>query len=199
MDVGLEGFRKAVNPGHNVAMEQDIARILLSREAIRARVRELGKQIAGAYRQDQSGLTIVPILSGSIIFVADLIRELPLKMKIALVQISTYPGRSTTAGEPQTRLELSGDVEGRHVLIVDDILDTGRTLRRVQQMIRERSPATLRTAVLLRKPSKAPPDVNVEFIGFDIEDLFVVGYGLDYGDLYRNYPHIGILRAELME
>ena len=94
--------------------------------------------------------------------------------------------------------ELSGDVAGRHVLVVDDILDSGRTLRLVRGAISERQPASVRTAVLLRKPNKAPPDVLADFIGFDIDDLFVVGYGLDFGDHYRNYPHIGVLRAELM-
>ncbi len=179
-------------------MEDDIERILIPHDRIRARVRELGRQIAKVYRDPEPGLTLVPVLAGSIIFLADLIRELPLKMKIALVQISTYPGRRTEAGEPQTVLELSGDVRGRHVLIVDDILDSGRTLRRVQEMVRRKAPASLRTAVLLRKPAKAPPDVVADFVGFDIEDLFVVGYGLDFADHYRNYPHIGVLRRELM-
>ena len=140
----------------------------------------------------------MPVLSGSIIFLADLIRELPLKMKIALVQLSAYPGRAVQAREPQTVIAFSGEVEGRHVLVVDDILDTGRTLRRVQEMIRKRRPASLRTAVLLRKPSKASPDVRADFVGFDIEDEFVVGYGLDFGDHYRNFPHVGVLRSELM-
>lgn len=179
-------------------MKTDIARILIHSDDIRARVRALAAEIAARYEGDDTGLTFVPILSGSIIFLADLIRELPLKMKLALVQISTYPGASTSPQSPRTVLALSGDVTGRHVLIVDDILDSGRTLRRVQAMIRERGPKSLGTAVLLRKPAKAPSDVPVDFVGFDVEDLFVVGYGLDYNDLYRNYPHVGVLRPELM-
>jgi hypoxanthine phosphoribosyltransferase len=179
-------------------MDADVDQVLLRREQIDARVRALAAEIAAGYEQDERGLTLVPILSGSIIFLADLIRELPMKMKIALVHLSTYPGRSVTASEPRMVMELAGDVHERHVLIVDDILDTGRTLRHVQDMIRRREPASLRTVVLLRKPAKAPPDVRVDFVGFDIEDLFVVGYGLDFDDHYRNYPHIGVLRAELM-
>lgn len=179
-------------------MEADIARILIHRDQIRARTRALAAEIAETYNGDDAGLTLVPILSGSIIFLADLIRELPLKMKLALVQISTYPGATTTPRAPRALLELSGEVRGRHVLVVDDILDSGRTLRRVQAMIRQRAPASLRTIVLLRKVAKAPPDVPVEFVGFDVEDLFVVGYGLDYNDHYRNFPHVGVLRPELM-
>ncbi len=180
------------------AMESDIARILIHRDRIQARVRTLANEIAATYNGGKTGLTLVPILSGSIIFLADLIRELPLKMKLALVQISTYPGAATAPGAPRTVLGLSGDVTGRDVLIVDDILDSGRTLRCVREMIRSRGPRSVRSAVLLRKPSKAPPDLPVEFVGFDIEDLFVVGYGLDYNDHYRNYPHVGVLHSGLM-
>jgi len=179
-------------------MERDIERILLREDQIQRRVREMAAQIATLYNDEQVGLTLVPILSGSIIFLADLIRYLPMKMKIALVQVSSYPGRSIESRGPRTVLELSGDVAGRHVLIVDDILDSGRTIRCVQEMIRAREPASLRTVVLLRKPAKAPPDVKVDFVGFDIEDAFVVGYGLDFNDHYRNYPHIGVLRRELL-
>ena len=179
-------------------MHQDIARILLHGDQIRARVSEMAREIARHYDPHGPALTLVPVLSGSIIFLADLIRELPLKMKLALVHVSAYPGKTTTAREPKTIHEPIGEIRGRHVLVIDDILDSGRTLRRVQELIRGLEPASLRTAVLLRKPSKAPPDVAAEFVGFDIDDLFVVGYGLDFDDLYRNYPHIGVLHAELM-
>jgi hypoxanthine phosphoribosyltransferase len=179
-------------------MDKDVARILLHRKQIHARVHELAEQIADCYAEDERGLTLVPILSGSIIFLADLIRELPMKMKIAVVQLSTYRGPAVTPRNSKTIIDLADDVRNRHVLLVDDILDTGGTVRRVQKMIRQRQPASLRTVVLLRKPDKAPPDVQVDFVGFDIEDLFVIGYGLDFDDHYRNYPHIGILRPELM-
>ncbi len=172
--------------------------ILIHRHQIRARNHALAHEIARAYGNDVAELTIVPVLAGSIIFLADLIRELPLRMKLGLVQISTYPGTATTPGDPQTTMALTGQLAGRHVLLVDDILDSGRTIRRVQDMILEHNPKSLRTAVLLRKPDKAPHDLTVDFVGFDIEDLFVVGYGLDYDDHYRNYPHVGVLRPELM-
>ncbi len=175
-------------------MYAEVAQVLIPREQIEGRVRGLAAEIARTYEAEDGGLTLVPVLSGSIIFLADLIRQLPLKMKIALVQISTYPGRRTTPGDPETVLALTGNVTGRHVLVVDDILDSGRTLRRVLGMIRERGPRSVRAAVLLRKPAKAPPDLHVDFVGFDIEDLFVVGYGLDYDDYYRNYPYVGVLK-----
>ncbi len=193
---------QAANPTVTAArhepMEADIARILIHRDQIDARVRALASEIAAAYNGDDSALTLVPILSGSIIFLADLIRQLPLRMKIALVQVSTYPGKTTSPKQPRTVLALTGQVTDRHVLILDDILDSGRTLRQVQAMIRQRHPKSVRSVVLLRKPSKAPPDVPVDFVGFDIDDLFVVGYGLDYNDHYRNYPHVAVLHAELM-
>ena len=183
--------------GHNVPMQSDVEKILLHKDEIHRRVRQLADEIASHYDGRDAGLTLVPILSGSIIFLADLIREMPMKMKIALVQIASYRDQ-VTPGKVETMMKLTGDVRGRHVLIVDDILDTGGTLRRVQAMIRAYEPASLKTTVLLRKPDKAPPDVQVDFIGFDIDDLFVVGYGLDFDDLYRNYPHIGVLKSELM-
>jgi hypoxanthine phosphoribosyltransferase len=179
-------------------MEADIDRILIHEDRIRERVREMATEIGNVYDGDNGGLTLLPILSGSIIFLADLIRELPLKMKIALVQVSTYPGTTTRAKTPRTVLELTGAIEDRHILIIDDILDSGRTLRRVQAMVHLRRPRSVRTAVLLRKPDKAPADVPVEFVGFDVEDLFVVGYGLDYDDHYRNYPHVAVLHPELL-
>jgi hypoxanthine phosphoribosyltransferase len=182
---------------HNEAVKSDIDRILIASDQIRERVREMAGDIAAHYQGRPGGLTLVPILSGSIIFLADLIREMPMKMKLAMVQLSSYRER-TAPGELRQVMELNGDIRGRHVLIVDDILDTGGTLAHVQGTIRRHGAASLQTAVLLRKPGKAPPAVEVDFVGFDIDDLFVVGYGLDCGDLYRNYPHIGVLKSELM-
>ncbi len=178
-------------------MEDDFSRILLERGEIERRVRALAREIADCYDGAHTRLTLAPILSGSLIFVSDLIRELPLKMKLSLVHISTYPGQTTQPGSPRVIVGPTGDIANRDVLIIDDILDTGRTLSRVQAMIRAQGPASVRTAVLLRKPGKAR-GVEADFVGFDIDDEFVVGYGLDYGDLYRNYPHIALLRPELI-
>jgi len=176
-------------------MDAEIDSILISRERIAARVAEMGGQIASAYGDRDPCLTLVAILSGAVIFLADLIRHIPQEMKLALIAVSSYPGTSVASRGPKIVRDIEEDLAGRHVLVVDDILDTGNTLRLVQEAIREHGPTSLRTAVLLRKRDKAPPEVTVDFVGFDIEDVFVVGYGLDYDNLYRNYPHIATLRV----
>lgn len=177
-------------------MEADIERILIPRDVIATRVREMASEIARTYANTLGGIVIVPVLAGSIIFLADLIRWLPFKMRIALMTVSSY--RDKTVGQPPRLLQdVSIDLRDRHVLVVDDILDTGNTLRLVMGQLAARQPASLRMAVLLRKTAKAPRDVKADFIGFDIEDVFVVGYGLDFKDLYRNWPDIGVLRPEL--
>lgn len=179
-------------------MNSDLDCILIKRDQIAARVRELAADVAKTYQGSEvEGLTLVPILSGSLIFVADLIRRLPLRMKLGLITVSSYRGATTQAGQVRLKHELNADVRDRHVLLIDDILDTGGTLRMVRQLVAEQSPKTVRICVLLRKPTKAPPDVVADFVGFDIEDRFVVGYGLDYNDHYRNLPDIGVLRREL--
>jgi len=177
-------------------MEGDIDRILITHEQLDRRIREMADDIAACYPEEDTGLVLVPILAGSIIFLADLIRRLPMKMKLGLIAVSSYAGAVTESRDASITRDLSVDITDQHVLVIDDILDTGKTLRLVGQRLRERKPRTLRTAVLLRKPSKAPADVTADFVGFEIEDEFVVGYGLDYDGHYRNYPHIAVLKPE---
>ncbi|MBX3394055.1 MAG: hypoxanthine phosphoribosyltransferase [Phycisphaerae bacterium] len=178
-------------------MEKDLARTLFTRQQIHTRVVELGKQIASVYESESDGLVIVPVLSGSIIFVADLIRQLPFKMHIGLMTVSRYRGKSTEGGETRVIQDLTVDIANRHVLVVDDILDTGGTLQSVTSQLAARGPKSLRVCTLLRKPARAPKGFHVDFVGFDIEDVFVVGYGLDFNDQYRNWPEIGVLKPEL--
>ncbi len=180
-----------------------IHRVLIDEATIAARVRALGRQIAADLladiestggRQDQ--IVLVPILTGSIVFVADLIRQMPLKLSLGVVAVSSYPGKSMQSKGAAIRGEIPQDLAGKHVLVVDDILDSGRTLGLVRRLIEEQNPASLRVAVLLRKVletarAEEPP---VEYVGFDIPDEFVVGYGLDYDGHYRNYPAIAVLR-----
>jgi hypoxanthine phosphoribosyltransferase len=187
-------------------MFRDIEKVLITRETIAARVHDLGAQIAGDLQAvlgddgDHSGeVVLVSVLTGSIIFVADLVRQLPLKLSLGLVAVSSYPGKSVESKGVMMRSELPRDLTGKHVLVVDDILDSGQTLDVLSRLILEQRPASLRMAVLLRKPGKARVDVRVDYVGFDIPDEFVVGYGLDYDGFYRNYPEIATLKAEVAE
>lgn len=189
----------AVMTGRAHSIHDDIERILLTSDQIARRIRELAGEIAASYPHPDQRLTLVTVLSGSIIFLADLIRHLPIRMKIGLVTVSSYKGKTTVGEPPRLLRDLDVNIANEDVLVIDDILDTGRTLRLVTRELRNMKPASLRTCVLLRKTAKAPKDVQADFIGFDIEDAFVVGYGLDYNDHYRNYPDIGVLRAEFYE
>jgi len=181
-------------------MLADIEKIIITRQQIAERIKELGHQIRHdlTNANDPGEIVLVPILTGAIIFVADLMRELPLKIRIGVVAVSSYPGTAQQSKGAQLAGALPADLEGKHVLIVDDILDSGGTIRLIREEVAKRRPRSLRTCVLLRK--KIPPALATpcEYIGFDIEDLFVVGYGLDYDNHYRNLPDIGVLKKEAM-
>ena len=182
-------------------MFPEVERVLIDQERIGARVRELGRQISRDLLEDiaRSGndhIVLVPILTGSIVFVADLIRQMPLKLSLGVVAVSSYPGRSMQSKGAAIRGELPRDLAGKHVLIVDDILDTGRTLSLVRSVIAEQKPASLRLCVLLRKLIPRAEEVTAEYVGFDIPDEFVVGYGLDFDGYFRNYPGVAVLKRE---
>lgn len=187
-------------------MLHDLERILIGRERIAARVHELGEQIAadllgelrreGAEADASERIVIVPIMVGAVIFLADLMRELPMKISLGLVAVSSYPGQSLKSKGATIRGELPSDLAGKHVLIVDDILDSGRTLGLVRSMVMELKPASCRICVLLDKQVERAVDVKADYAGFEIPDAFVVGYGLDYDGHYRNLPDICVLRVE---
>lgn len=185
---------------YTVAMQGDIERVLIDRQAIAARLDEL----AGEIVKDLHGatdLTIVPILTGSIIFVSDLIRRMPVKMKIRFMGVTSYPGKSTEsrgAAIIDALTHVPESLEGQHVLVMDDILDSGSTLRLVNEMLHLRRPADLRTCVLLRKQIESAMKFPVDYVAFDIPAEFVVGYGLDYDDYYRNLPDICTLKPEVI-
>ena len=185
-------------------MIRDIDRTLIDRAAIASRVRELGRRIAGDLERDlvaegsspdEGGrVAIISIMTGALIFTADLVREMPMKLSLELVTVSSYPGASTMSKGAAMRSVLPKDLRGKHVLIVDDILDSGQTLDLVKRLVAEQSPASVRICVLLRKLVPRVVDVHAEYIGFDIPNEFVVGYGLDYDGYYRNHPEIAVLR-----
>jgi len=183
-------------------VRSDIREILFSREQIAERVRQLGAEIARDLQRanptGQDEVIVVPVLTGSIIFVADLMRELPFKMRIDVVTVSSYPGKATSSQGATLVGELPDHLAGKHVLVVDDILDSGRTLRLVRERLAARQPKSLRTCVMLRKRIPSAMDTPCEYVGFDIPNEFVVGYGLDFDHYYRNLPEIGVLRQDIM-
>jgi hypoxanthine phosphoribosyltransferase len=179
-------------------MERDIDRVLITQHQIAARIGEMARQITSDHTNDGE-VTIVPILTGAMIFCADLIRQIPIAMQIGLLTVSSYPGKSLRTQGSQIVGEQLGDVRGRHLLLVDDILDSGGTLRLVGQMLRELGPASVRTCVLLRKDRPTAKDVIADYVGFEIPDEFVVGFGLDFNNYYRNLPDIVTLKQEVIE
>ena len=153
------------------------------------------KRLAGRIAADYAGrdLVIVALLNGTVMFLADLIRHLNLPLRLDFIGVSSY-GSGTTSGELVFTKELRLEVRGRDVLVVDDILDTGRTLQRVRQKLRALKPRRLRTCVLLDKPARRVEPVRADYVGFEIPDVVVVGYGLDYAERYRNLPFLGVLK-----
>ena len=184
-------------------MWRDIGRILIPQRQIAERVGELAGLITADHSPPKmigpAQVTIVPILTGAMIFTGDLIRQIPLAMQIGLVTVSSYPGKSVSTQGAQMVHQQVGDLSGRHVVLVDDVLDSGQTLRLVQAVLREKGAESVRTCVLLRKDRPAARDVPVDYLGFDIPDVFVVGYGLDYDNYYRNLPDIVTLDERTSE
>jgi hypoxanthine phosphoribosyltransferase len=166
-------------------------KILLSADDIQRRVAELAQQIAADYRGQP--VTIVGVLTGCLMFLADLVRHLDLPLRIGLLQASSYRGATTTPGALRVQPELLPDLRGRHVLLLDDILDTGQTLAHLREHLQKLGVASLRIAVLLRKVGRQQVPLEVDYSGFDIPDAFVVGYGLDYNDEYRHLPYVAVL------
>ena len=164
--------------------------ILLSEEEIQKRVAELASEIR---RDFPDGLHLVAVLKGAFIFLSDLARHISGHVSLDFMAVSSYAKGTTSSGEVKMVKDLDTALDGRNVIIVEDIVDTGLTLSYLQKILLERHPKSLRTACLLSKPSRRKVDVAVEYVGFTIEDRFVVGYGLDYAEQYRNLPHIAVL------
>ncbi|HEV2295905.1 MAG TPA: hypoxanthine phosphoribosyltransferase [Tepidisphaeraceae bacterium] len=183
-------------------MHGDIDRILIPQERIATRVRELAREITADHTppamSGEAEISIVPILTGAMIFTADLIRHVPIAMKIGLMTVSSYPGRSIRTQGSSVIGQQIGDVKGRHVLLIDDILDSGGTIKLVGPLVKELGAATVKTCVLLRKDRPAARETPVDYVGFEIPDEFVVGYGLDYNDYYRNLPDIVVLKQDVI-
>ena len=164
--------------------------ILLSQGQIQQRVAEMAREIRADFPGD---VHLVAVLKGAFVFLSDLVRHMPGHVSLDFMAVSSYAKGTTTSGEVRMLKDLDTTLDGRHVIIIEDIVDTGLTLTYLQDILRARNPKTLRTACLLSKPSRRQVDVKVEYIGFTIEDRFVVGYGLDYDEQYRNLPHIALV------
>ena len=175
-------------------MRRDIERILISEEEIQKKVAEMGKKISEDLR-DKDPL-FVGVLKGCFIFMADLMRYVDIRCSMDFMAVSSYSGTSST-GAVKINKDLSEDIEGRHVIIVEDILDSGVTLSYLKQYLMVRKPASISIATLMDKPARRKADVYADYSCFEIPDAFVVGYGLDYNERYRNLPYIGVLKPEI--
>ena len=164
--------------------------ILISEQQIQTRVAEMAAEIRRDFPDE---VHLVAVLKGAFVFLSDLVRHIPGKVSLDFMATSSYAKGTTTSGEVKLTKDLDLTLDGRNVIIVEDIVDSGLTLHYLHEILRARNPKTLRTACLLSKPSRRQVDVPVEYVGFDIDDHFVVGYGLDYAEQYRNLPHIGIV------
>jgi hypoxanthine phosphoribosyltransferase len=178
-------------------MHDQIEKILISQRQIADRVKDLAARITADHSPPNLNggeITIVPIMTGAMIFTSDLIRQIPIAMKIGLMMVSSYPGQSVQSRGSQMLANQVGEIQGRHVLVVDDILDSGGTIHMVVPALREMGAASVKSCVLLRKDRPTAHAVHVDYVGFEIPDKFVVGYGLDYNDYYRNLPDIVTLK-----
>jgi hypoxanthine phosphoribosyltransferase len=184
-------------------MRGDLERVLFDEPAIHRRLDDIAAQISNDYRERE--LTVIAVLHGSLMFVADLLRRIPLPLKLECLSVASYHGKTETSGEVTTASPSGGgdislpNVAGRDILILDDILDSGHTLAAVRKTLETAKPQSIRVCVLLSKKKQRVREVDVDYVGFEIEDEFVVGYGLDFGGRYRNFPYIGVLRKELLE
>ena len=178
-------------------MKQDIEKVLLSEETIAAKVKELGAQIAKDYA-DKNPL-IVSVLRGSFVFMADLVRAIYVPCTVDFMSVSSYGGGTTSSGEVKITKDFDVSIEGRHLIIVEDILDSGRTLSYLMKTLKARGAASIALCTFLDKPERRVVPVEVAYKGFTVPDAFIVGYGLDYDQKYRNLPYVGVLKSSVYE
>lgn len=178
-------------------LDDDVAEILITEEQIKARTRELGRQISKDY--EGQDLLLVCVLKGAVTFLADLMREITIPHAIDFMAISSYGASTESSGVVRILKDLDTNIEGRNVLIVEDIIDTGRTLHYITENLKTRRPKSLRICTLLTKPSRREIEIPLDYVGFEIPNKFVIGYGLDFAEIYRSLPYIGVLKKEKYE
>ena len=179
----------------NDNMKEDVLRVLLSEDEIREKVRELGGKITADYKN--SNLMLVTVLKGAVVFLADLMRQIDVPAEIDVMVVSSYGSGVKSSGVVKIVKDLDVPLAGKDILIVEDILDSGLTLSYIKELLESRGPRSIRIATLLDKPSRRKVDLQADYIGFSVPDEFVIGYGLDYDEKYRNLPYIGILKPEV--
>lgn len=177
-----------------MSMHDDIAETLVSEEEIQAKVAKLGQRISQDY--GGSEILLIGLLRGAIVFLSDLMRAIKIPVRLDFIGISSY-GASTESGAVRLVMDLETDIAGRHVLVVEDIVDTGKTLSYLLENLKARQPASLRVCALLDKPERRTVPITIDYVGFEIADKFVVGYGLDFAEGYRNLPFVGVLKEHL--
>ena len=176
---------------------RDIKEVLISEEQLAAKVAELGARISKDYEGKK--LIILGVLKGSVVFMTDLLRQITIPVEMDFMAVSSYGSGTKTSGVVKILKDLDRLIQGYHVLIVEDILDSGMTLSYLTELLRDRNPASIRIATLLDKPERRKVDIKPDYVGFRIPDEFVVGYGLDYAELYRNLPYVGVLAPHVYE
>ncbi len=178
-------------------MEKDILKVLISEEELKKRTEEMAEEITEYYKGRP--LLVVTVLKGSFIFAADLMRAIKIPAEIDFMVLSSYGASTTTSGVVQIRKDLDRDIKDAEILIVEDILDSGMTLAYLKNMLLSRGAKSVRICTILNKPSRRKADITPDYVGFDVPDEFVVGYGLDYAEKYRNLPYVGILKRDVYE
>lgn len=179
-----------------MGLRDDVAKVLISEETLQARTAELGQAINEIY-DDTDRPLLICVLKGAFVFLADLTRHLDVRHEVDFMEVSSYGAGTRSSGVVRILLDLEQNIQGRHVLIVEDIVDSGRTLDYIRRNLQTRRPASLRVCTLLSKPSRREIDVPLDLVGFEVPDEFVVGYGLDFAEEYRNLPFIGVLKEEV--
>lgn len=176
-------------------LEKDIQEVLFSQQQLEERVDQIAQEITRDYAGKE--IVLISVLRGSFVFMADLCRRIDLPCTIDFMSVSSYGSGTSSTGQVQITKDLSGDISGKHILVVEDILDSGNTLSYLLKLLEQRKPASIRLCTLLDKPDRRTKPVELHYCGFTIPDAFVVGYGLDYAEQYRNLPYIGILKPQV--
>lgn len=178
-------------------MTDDIQKVVFTEEQIKAKIAELGKKISEDYKDVKEDIYCVGILKGAAVFYTDLVRAITIPVKFDFMIASSYGNGTESSGTVKILKDLDYDVEGKHVIVIEDIIDSGTTMNYLLKYLKAKRAKTVKLCALLSKPSRRTVDVDIDYLGFEIPDEFIVGYGLDYAEVYRNLPYIGVLKPEI--